>query len=215
MLKQLPNRNQRTKGSMIKQGFKIFTLIAVIIWLLFQLNHSLDKRKPNEDNTKVFEKLKASHESKKLGRKWFQPWINKPYGLMEETEESESERVVEQSIGGDDDIVEPEEVEDLIDEEDKEKEEENEDIEETMSLLEDKGHNEGEKDTYEKNYKETGASRVVRIRRVTLSLGSEFEIGGLRKIKEAVEENSEKIVTEKLQKKTTKGSKVIVNVHSH
>nr|AFK43407.1 unknown [Lotus japonicus] len=70
MSKQLSNRNQRTKGSMIKQGFKIFTLIAVIIGLLFLHNHSLDKRKANEDNsTKVFEKLKASHETKNLEEK--------------------------------------------------------------------------------------------------------------------------------------------------
>ena len=155
MLKQWPNRNQRTKGFMMKQGIQIFALIAVIIWLLFQLNHSHDKRKPphEESSAQVYEKLKDIYETKKLGRKGFHPWINKPYGLMDETELAE--RVVEHSSGGDDDIVgghdtdrvdeveeEPEEVEDLIDEEDKEKEEE--EIEEDMSLLEDHGHHEGE-----------------------------------------------------------------------
>ncbi|KAJ1391940.1 hypothetical protein SESBI_36199 [Sesbania bispinosa] len=161
------SRNQKTKGFKIKQGIKIFTLIAVGIWLLYQLKHSHDKKQNEESSAKIFEKLKAGHETKKLGRKGLQPWINKPYELMDE---SEPERVMEQSSGGDDDddIVghdrdrvedeEPEEVEDLIDEEDKEKEEENEEMEEVMSLLEDQGNNEGEKETHatdEKHYKET------------------------------------------------------------
>ncbi|KAJ1409787.1 hypothetical protein SESBI_22413 [Sesbania bispinosa] len=161
------SRNKKTKGFKIKQGIKIITLIAVGIWLLYQLKHSHDKKPNEESSAKIFEKLKPGHETKKLGRKGFQPWKNKPYELMEE---SELERVMGQSSGGDDDddIVghdrnrvedeEPEEVEDLIDEEDKEKEEENEEMEEAMSLLEDQGHNEDEKDTQEtgeKHYKET------------------------------------------------------------
>ncbi|XP_061369620.1 uncharacterized protein LOC133312446 [Gastrolobium bilobum] len=158
MLKQLPNRNQRTKGFKLKQGFKILTLIALGIWLLYQLKHSHDKKKPYEES--------SSKTLEKLGRKGFQfqPWINKPPQLIDDTK---SQRVKEQSSGGDDDIVghdrdrveeeEPEEVEDLIDQEDKEKEEENEDEDgedmvkqiEDLSLLEDQGHNEGEKDTQE------------------------------------------------------------------
>lgn len=133
-MKQSPNRNQRTKGFKVKRGFKIFTLIAVGFWLLYQLKQSHDKSKSYEGTSaKIFEKLKVGHETNKLGRKGFQPWINKPYQLIDGTEESEPERVLEDDIvGHNQDRVEeeePEEVEDLIDGEDKEEEEENEEME--------------------------------------------------------------------------------------
>ncbi|XP_027355563.1 stress response protein NST1-like [Abrus precatorius] len=218
MLKQSPNRNQRTKGFKVKQGLKIFTLIAVGIWLLYQLKHSYDKKSNEESSLKILENLKASIETKTLGRKGSQPWTNKPYELMDDTEENEHERVKEQSRGVEDYLVglghdrdkvveeeENEEAEDLIDEEDKEKEEPNEeDVEdigkhmEDMSVLEDQGHDDGEKDTQatsEEHYKERGASRVVM--QVTQSLGSEFEFGGSRNVKGERVENSEKSVKEK------------------
>ncbi|RDX74107.1 hypothetical protein CR513_46181, partial [Mucuna pruriens] len=209
---QSPNRNQRTKGFKVKQGFKIFTLIVVGIWLLYQLKHSHGKKPYEESSAKMFENLKAGPETKNIGRKGLQPWINKPLELMDDAEENEPQKVKEQNY----DKVEEEEsdeVEDLIDEEDKEKEEQNEDEDEDgedmgkqiedMSSLEDQdqGHDEGEKDaqaTSENHNKETGASRVVMS--VTKSLGSEFEFGGLRKVKEEVVENSKRVVTEKQKK---------------
>lgn len=199
MLKQLSNRNQRTKGFRVKLGFKIFTLIVVGIWVLYQLRqYSLDE----ERSAKRFENLKAGlDETKKLGRKGLQPWTNyKPYELMDDTEENEHERddVVVIQDGDKVEEEESEEVEDLIDEQDKEKEEQNEDEEGRMSLLED----EGEEDTHatrEKHNKENGASRVLM--RVTKSLGSEFEFGGLRKVKEEEVGNSKRVGTEKQKKK--------------
>lgn len=163
MLKQLSNRNQRTKGFRVKLGFKIFTLIVVGIWVLYQLRqYSLDE----ERSAKRFENLKAGlDETKKLGRKGLQPWTNnKPYELMDDTEENEHERDDVVVIHDGDKVEEEksEEVEDLIDEQDKEKEEQNEDeegedmgkqMEGLMSLLED----EGEEDTHattEKHNKE-------------------------------------------------------------
>lgn len=223
MLKQSPNRNQRTKGFKVKQGFKIFTLIAVGIWLLYQLKHSHDKKSYEESSAKVFENLKAGPEAKKLGRKGFQPWINyKPLELMDDSEETEPERVK----GQNEDKVEEEEseeVEDLIDEEDKKKEEQNEDEDgedvgkqmEDMNLLEEQARDEGENDTQatsEEHNKETGAFRVVM--RVTKSLGSEFEFEGLRKVKEV--ESSERVGTEKQKKKIVvpdnSSAKVVGNV---
>lgn len=127
MLKQSPNRKQRTKGFKVKQGFKIFTLIVIGIWLLYQLRHSHDKKSYEESSAKLFENLKAGPEAKKLGRKGFQPWANnKALELMDDTEEIEPERVKEQNEDKVDE-EESEEVEDLIDEEDKEKEQQNED----------------------------------------------------------------------------------------
>lgn len=228
MSKQSPNRNQRTKGFKVKQGFKIFILIAVGIWLLYQLKHSHDNKKAYEESSaKRFEKLKAGHETKRLGRKGFQPWIKKPYELIDETEYSKAEMVKEQNGGADDDVAghdrdrveeeDPEEVEDLIDEEDKEKEE-NEDEEgddmgkqiEDVKLLEDQDHNEAEKGTQatsEKHYEANGAYRVAM--RGTQSIGTEFELGGLRIIKEEEVDNLEKNGTEKQQNKIMEPSKVI------
>ncbi|KAK7351518.1 hypothetical protein VNO77_11039 [Canavalia gladiata] len=221
MSKQTSNRNHRTKGFKVKQGLKIFILIALGIWLLYQLKHLYDK--------KSYEDLKASPETKTLGRKGFQPWINKPYELRDDSQEKEGERLKEQSSGGDDDIVghgrdrveeeDTEEVEDLIDEEDKEKEEQNEDEDgedmgkqmEDMRLLDDQSHDEGEKDTLatsEEHFKEIGASRVVM--QVTQSLGSEFEFGGLRNVKEDEVESSQKSRKEKQKKKVKDLKEVIV-----
>ncbi|XP_045799374.1 leiomodin-3-like [Trifolium pratense] len=137
MLKQSPNRNQRTNGYKVKQGLKIFTLIVLAIWLLYQLKHS--------------------QETKILGRKGFHLWMNKPYELIGDAKKKKPEIVIEENNGEGDDNVgynrdrvedeEPEEVEDTIDDENKEEEEENEAMEEDMSLFEYQGHTEGEKDT--------------------------------------------------------------------
>ncbi|KAK7352924.1 hypothetical protein VNO80_18355 [Phaseolus coccineus] len=218
MLKQLPNRNHRTKGFKAKQGFKIFTLIVVGIWLLYKLKqYSHDKKQ--ETSAKIHENLKAGSESKNLGRKGLEPWSNdKLLELLEDTEENEQER--DDSIVGHDgeriEEEESEEVEDLIDEQDKEREEQNEDEDgedmgnqmEDMQLLENEDDEEGEKDTQsksEKHNKETDASRVVM--RMTKSLGSEF--GGLKKVEEEEVGNSEMIETQKAEKGNMNSSKVI------
>ena len=219
MLKQLPNRYHRTKGFKAKQGFKIFTLIVVGMWLLYKLKqYSHDKKQ--ETSAKIFENLKAGSETKNLGRKGLEPWSNdKLLELMEDTEENEHER--------DDSIVghggerieeeESEEVEDLIDEQDKEREEQNEDEDgedmgkqmEDMQLLENEDDEEGEKDTQSKSEKHNkeGTSRVVM--RMTKSLGSEFEFGGLKKVEEEEVGNSERIETKKQKKEIINSSKVI------
>ncbi|KAL2340074.1 hypothetical protein Fmac_008014 [Flemingia macrophylla] len=172
-----PKRNQRTKGFNVKQGFKIFTLIIVGIWLLYQLKHSLDKKWYDESSAKILQNLKVGPENKILGRKELHPrTYNNPLELMDGTEENEHERVKEPSSGieHDGDKVEEEEseeVEDLIDVEDKEKEEQNDYeqgenmgklMEDKSLLLEDEGHDESEKDTKATNEdKDTGTSRVA------------------------------------------------------
>ncbi|KAL4358934.1 hypothetical protein HN51_018644 [Arachis hypogaea] len=123
MLKQSPSRNQRTKSFKVKQGFQIFTLIVVAIWLIYQLKHSHEDS-PRDD------------EVAKLGRK-----VLNPYELIDDTEESKPQRVEEE---------EHEEVEDLIDEEDKEKEEEIQDEEEIIekqNLLQGQGQSQREINT--------------------------------------------------------------------
>ncbi|OIV97819.1 hypothetical protein TanjilG_12576 [Lupinus angustifolius] len=151
MVKQTPNRNQRTKGFKLKQGFKILILMALCIWLLYQLKNSSSEKKPYEESSsKIFKMLKAGHEIKKFGRKALEPWIKKPYELIDDTEDSKGE-----------------EIEDLIDEEDKDENEDEDDMPKEIeddNLLEDQGHNEGGKNTQatsENHYKENGASRVA------------------------------------------------------
>ncbi|KAE9603797.1 hypothetical protein Lal_00002174 [Lupinus albus] len=165
MVKQTPNRNQRTnKGFKLKQGFKILILISLCIWLLYKLKNSNGEKKASyeESSSKIFKMLKAGREIKKFGRKALEPWIKKPYEMIDDTEDSKGE-----------------EIEDLIDEDDKEEEEdENED----ENLVEDRGHDEGEKNTHatsENHYKENGESRVAM--RVTQNIGNEFELGRLKK----------------------------------
>lgn len=213
MLKQLSSRNQRTKGFKVKHSFQILLLIAVGIWLLYQLKHSIDKKEEYEQSSvKALEKLQSGGlKTAKLGRKGFQPWIKKPKDLIEDEEDSKPEKMKvrrgerdDESNGHDQDKLEEEEseeVEDLIDEEDKEREEESEEEEaedmgkqtEDMNSLKDQSHDEGEKDAKEseKHYKENGASRVMM--RQTQSIASEFEFGGL--------ESSEKTETVKQQNK--------------
>ncbi|CAL0305631.1 unnamed protein product [Lupinus luteus] len=152
MVKQTPSRNQRTKGFKLKQGFKILILIALCIWLLYQLKHSNGEKKASyeESSSKIFQMLKAGHEINFFGRKALEPWIKKPYELIDDTEDSKGE-----------------EIEDLIDEEDKDENEDEDGMQkeiEDENLLEDQGHNEGEKNTQEtseNHYKENGASRVA------------------------------------------------------
>lgn len=106
MLKQSLNyRNQRINVNKIKQGIKIFTVIAVFIWLLYQLKHS--------------------RETKILGRKGFQLWINKPYALMGDGKERKHEiGAMEGNNRGRVEEEEAEEVDDVVEEEDNEEEEE-------------------------------------------------------------------------------------------
>ncbi|XP_058780711.1 uncharacterized protein LOC131654796 [Vicia villosa] len=120
MLKQSPNRNMRTNGYKVKQGLKIFTLIAAAIWLLYQLKHS--------------------HETKVLGRKGFEFWMRNPYELMGGVKKRKSDIVMEEDNGLHNNIVdrdrveeeEPGEIEDVVEEED---EEQNEVMEEDMMSL--------------------------------------------------------------------------------
>lgn len=133
MLKQSAKRNlQRIKGLKVKQGLiKIFTLITVCIWLLYQLKHyyyyySRDMKKSYEEisYSNIFEKVNQNNIL--LGRKGFlQPWKKKQFEFMDE---SITDRVM--GLGNERDrVLEEDEPQDLIDEEDEE---------EDMSLLEDR-----------------------------------------------------------------------------
>ncbi|KAF7830087.1 chromatin modification-related protein EAF7 isoform X1 [Senna tora] len=156
--KQRKHTNQRTRGFKLKYVFQVFLLIAVAIWLLYQLKHSIDQKK-EYDQTSA-----NTLETPKLGRKALHP-----KDLIDD------EKIKE--IVGREEVEESEEVEDLIDEEDKEREEEiNEEEEsedmgkqiEDISSVKDKSHEESKQ-----------KSEKSRVMRQTQSIGSEFEFGGL------------------------------------
>ncbi|MED6136480.1 hypothetical protein PIB30_056530, partial [Stylosanthes scabra] len=145
MLKQSPSRIQRTKSFKVKQGFKIFTLVVVGIWLIYQLKQSHDTKKD-------------AHEVGKFGRK-----VLNPYELIDDDAEDRKPKRWEKE----DDITvhrhrdrveeeEPEEVEDLIDQEDKDKEEENEEEEDKEKEEE----NEDEDEIMEKQTEDQGQSEA-------------------------------------------------------
>ncbi|KAA8528421.1 hypothetical protein F0562_035776 [Nyssa sinensis] len=147
MLKQSPSRNQRSKGFKVKHPLQICLLLAIAIWLLYQVKHSHDKKVALESSGQSSEKVQHGHEISKLGRKDLNPRTkeaaaeNLKHGDEEEEleqededEESKSEENEDEGRGvGDDEIdgqdqekaeeEEPEQLEDLIDEEDKDSEE--------------------------------------------------------------------------------------------
>ncbi|KAA8523160.1 hypothetical protein F0562_009583 [Nyssa sinensis] len=66
------SRNQRPKGFNAKQGFLFALLLAVCIWLLYQLNHSHDKRKAY--GASIRSKLSEEQGAMILGRRGNAGW---------------------------------------------------------------------------------------------------------------------------------------------
>ncbi|RZC81047.1 hypothetical protein C5167_043621 [Papaver somniferum] len=105
MFKQSPSRNQRSKGGFkVKHALQIGVLLAVCIWLLYQVKHSHDKKKAfDESNAQVSEKLESDHELIRLGRKDLIPRVeeavilngqqNEDEGTEEEEDETKHEDV--------------------------------------------------------------------------------------------------------------------------
>ncbi|XP_041021255.1 uncharacterized protein LOC121262731 [Juglans microcarpa x Juglans regia] len=223
MLKQSPSRNQRSKSFKVKHAIQVCLLLAICIWLLYQVKHSHERKKASEENSrKVSEKILSGHEIIKLGRKDLHPQLEE---TDLETERKELEQVIEESKpeeiddergGGDDEMVgrdfervdeaESEEVDDLIDGEDRERggseeldDEGNGNQIEDGSFLEDDAQIEEERNTQEareENYKGDDASNAVV--QNTLSIGTEFESGGLRTVKGQEVEDADKIEVEQV-----------------
>lgn len=77
MLKQSPNRNQRSKGFKVKHFLQICLLLVICIWLLNQLKHSYDKKNSYDSRTgEELEKVQREHENIKLGRKDLLPRVD-------------------------------------------------------------------------------------------------------------------------------------------
>ncbi|WCJ35626.1 hypothetical protein M5689_016870 [Euphorbia peplus] len=114
MLKQVPSRNQRSKGFKVKHFLQICVLIALFVWLFNRLMHSYDTQNP------------VSHEHilediANLGRKHLYPRPDKTSSSREtdKTELLDEEIKVEDTERVEDE--ESEEVEDLIDVDDRDR----------------------------------------------------------------------------------------------
>lgn len=70
MYKQSPSRNHRSKGIKVKHILQICVLLAVCIWLIYQVKHSHEKRRELEtkDET-VVGKVQSDNEIQRFGRK--------------------------------------------------------------------------------------------------------------------------------------------------
>ncbi|XP_062098354.1 uncharacterized protein LOC133804209 isoform X2 [Humulus lupulus] len=171
MLKQSTSRNQRSKGFKVKHALQICLLLAICIWLLYQVKHSHDKNKAFGDSSSMIStKMLNGLELIKVGRRDLHPQVDTQIEVekleendfkedLDETrlEENDNEegRSVDDEIDEHDqeraEEEEPDEVEDLIDEEDGERHEgiEEQEIEdkeidfEDAKSLEDLTENEG------------------------------------------------------------------------
>ncbi|KAM3688634.1 hypothetical protein ACJW31_10G166300 [Castanea mollissima] len=238
MLKQSPSRNQRSKGFKVKHAIQICLLLAICIWLLYQVRHSHETKKAYEKSSgTISEKMQGGYEIIKLGRKDLHPQVEetafeteRKEELEQEIEDSKPEESEDEGRGGGDDEIDghdqerveeedSDEVEDLITEEDRETEEGNEELEsegkgnqvEDVSFFEDQAQIEGERNTQEareENYKGDDASSAVVQNTQSISTG--FKIGHLRSVKEQVE-NAEKIEVEQ-DNETNSTLEVVVNI---
>ncbi|KAM4075409.1 hypothetical protein ACJW30_10G168000 [Castanea mollissima] len=238
MLKQSPSRNQRSKGFKVKHAIQICLLLAICIWLLYQVRHSHETKKAYEKSSgTISEKMQGGYEIIKLGRKDLHPQVEetafeteRKEELEQEIEDSKPEESEDEGRGGGDDEIDghdqerveeedSDEVEDLITEEDRETEEGNQELEsegkgnqvEDVSFFEDQAQIEGERNTQEareENYKGDDASSAVVQNTQSISTG--FKIGHLRSVKEQVE-NAEKIEVEQ-DNETNSTLEVVVNI---
>lgn len=226
MLKQSPSRNQRVKGFKVKHALQIFLLLAICIWLVYQLKNSHDKKTLEESSAKVSGQVQNEHGTIELGRRGLHPHVEETLldvGRHREKEEESEEEVDENKAEESEEEgrvdrhylekseEESEGVEDLIDEDDTEREEESEEQEnedkgnelENLSL-EDKVLNEDTRNTQEareEHYKSDDASSAVKQNSGTIS--NPIEIGILRRrVKEEEVESVEMIDFEKDNKAT-------------
>lgn len=225
MLKQSLSRNQRVKGFKVKHALQIFLLLAICIWLVYQLKHSRDKKALEESSADVSGQVQNEHGTIELGRRGLHPRVEETLldvGRHREKEEESEEEVDENKAEESEEEgrvdrhyqekseEESEGVEDLIDEDDTEREEESEEQENEDKgndlenpSLEDQVLNEDTRNTQEareEHYKGDDASSAVK--QNTRSISNRIEIGSLRRVKEEEVESAEMIDLEKDNKAT-------------
>lgn len=198
----------------MKHAIQIFLLLAICIWLLYQVKHSHEKKKLLVETTaaELSKDVETMHEIIKLGRKDLKPQDNNADpgdDRQEEEKEDDTEETkldeteMEERGAGDDEIDgneqerdeedNPEEIEDLIDEEDRIKEDgvAEEESDEKENQIEDSGtleeHMESEGDEISQDAREEHYKGDDASSAVLQDVGAkteDFQAGGLRKVKE-------------------------------
>lgn len=188
MFRQASTRNNRNKGFKVKHVLQMCLLLAICIWLLYQVKHSHDKKKAfDANNAKIAERVDGGNQILKLGRKDLNHGVevtseNEKHDEEEESEEDESkldESIDKERGDGDDEIDEhdqekvdeaAERGEEFSDEDKEAREEENEEKEEKKGESEDMGSSENHdhdvedrntQEAREENYKGDDASSAV------------------------------------------------------
>ncbi|KAL2529368.1 hypothetical protein Fot_21969 [Forsythia ovata] len=128
MLKPSGSRNQRSKSLKVKHALQICLLLAICIWLLYQVKQSYNMKSKLEEKS-VSTQVSGNGESVlpilKLGRKDIKPQL-----LDEELDLEDEESKDKETVDGDEEIEEgekdkteeegePQQLQDLIDEDDK------------------------------------------------------------------------------------------------
>ncbi|KAK1300503.1 hypothetical protein QJS10_CPB13g00029 [Acorus calamus] len=99
MFRQSSSRNQRSKGFKVKHVLQIFLLLAICIWLLYQVKHSHDKKKAFNGRNGLVSDISEDQtiNTYNLGRKDLKP--HTPVVVTEsesQNEEDEPEEVEEE-----------------------------------------------------------------------------------------------------------------------
>lgn len=116
MYRHSPIRNPRSKGIKVKHVLQICLLLAVFIWLLYQVKHSHDKKKEFDQSDKTSLSRGVSNEILKLGRKD----IHRKEETVAKTEKHEAEEIT----GEEDEEIEEEREDKKTEEEEVEEEDE-------------------------------------------------------------------------------------------
>ncbi|CAA2963758.1 Hypothetical predicted protein [Olea europaea subsp. europaea] len=122
MLKPAGSRNQRSKSLKVKHALQICLLLAICIWLLYQVKQSCNKSK--SVSTQASENEENELPMLKLGRKDIKPQ------LFEEVDLEDEESKAKETVDGDEEIEDGEkdknedegehqQLQDIIDEDDK------------------------------------------------------------------------------------------------
>uniref|UniRef100_A0A1D1YEK1 Uncharacterized protein n=1 Tax=Anthurium amnicola TaxID=1678845 RepID=A0A1D1YEK1_9ARAE len=218
MMRQSPSRNNRSRGWKLKHVLQICLLVAVCLWLLYQVKHSHDKKKALEEgNLKVSDTVEESRpDFLKLTRKDLQgntvvtATDNTAHKEEEENEEAEEaadeenkqeENEDEEGRGAGDDEIDESDQERADDEADGGEEFGDEDDKEGQSedvhLLENGGHeddDEKSQEAREEHYKADDASSAVV--RDTQEIVQENENVGAGNLDVDQKENAEKVELE-------------------
>ncbi|GMP31168.1 hypothetical protein CsSME_00005494 [Camellia sinensis var. sinensis] len=94
MFKLSPRRNQRSKGFKVKHALQLILLAGVCIWLVYQVQHSSNKKASFERGTKISEKVSNGNEFLKLGRKDLNPRVEEKTIDDQKHEEEEKEEEI-------------------------------------------------------------------------------------------------------------------------